>query len=47
MPVLPLVGSMMTVFFLFWRNAGASRVLNHRHADAILDAAARLKKFRT
>ena len=43
MPVLPLVGSMMTVFF--FRHAAFLGVLDHRRADAVLDAAERIEKF--
>ena len=43
MPVLPLVGSMMTVSLL--EHAALFRVLDHGHADAVLDAAQRIEKF--
>ncbi len=43
MPVLPLVGSIKTVSWLIF--AGLQRVVNHRHADAVLDAGQRIEKF--
>ncbi len=43
MPVLPLVGSMSTVSGLIL--PGFQRVVNHRHADAVLDAGERVEEF--
>ncbi len=43
MPVLPLVGSMMTVSF--FRMPRLFGVFDHRHADAVLDAAERIEEF--
>ena len=43
MPVLPLVGSMMTVSF--FEHAALLGVFDHRHADAVLDAAERIEEF--
>ncbi len=43
MPVLPLVGSTMTVSLLILPVAFGG--LDHRHADAVLDAAQRIEKL--
>ena len=43
MPVLPLVGSMITVSLR--QHAALLRVLDHRHADAVLHAAERIEKL--
>ena len=43
MPVLPLVGSISTVSGLIF--PVFERVVNHRHANAVLDAGERVEEF--